>query len=131
METGGVRFGTRESDLEEHAITYGNIVNRSLTVGGVDRLTALQSLDIGDPIRYAGLPGYKQILLWKKYKPFIPQEYASDPLYAKPTKEVIDSEKKDQKKRSAVKKERKETKIARTAASNDAPSAETGLAEDI
>ena len=61
-------------------------------------------------VLYKGLPGYKQILLYRSYISFVPIQYHSDALYQKPSKETLDAEKLDQKERKAYKKMKKESK---------------------
>jgi hypothetical protein len=65
-----------------------------------------------ETVLYKGLPGYKQVLLHKSYIGFVPQEYHSDPLYQKPSSEVLKAEAEDQKSRKEYKKMKKEMQIA-------------------
>jgi hypothetical protein len=60
---------------------------------------------------YKGIPGYKQVMMYKKYRPFIPEQYRSDLLYCEPSKEVLDAEEKAKKQRRQNKKMRKEAKL--------------------
>jgi hypothetical protein len=59
---------------------------------------------------YKGLPGYKQAMMYKNYLSFIQEQYRSDILYRKPSKEVMDAEEKEQKQRRQYKKMKKESK---------------------
>jgi hypothetical protein len=104
-------FFARESNQPEHVATYGSIVNPEFIAANGDRLLAVRSLSVGNPLQYKDLPGYKQVLMHNKYLPYIPKEYSSDILYQKTNKEVLESEELDQKKRRANKKVKKETKF--------------------
>jgi hypothetical protein len=108
ISTGKMTFYTRQSALEEHQKVYGNITNGNFGVG-VNRIQKLRSI-APDPVFYSGLPGYKQISLYKNYIQYVPAQYHSDVLYLKPSKEVIDAEELDQKERKAYKKIKKEGK---------------------
>jgi len=105
----GVRFYTRESAMDEHTPTYGNILN-PVFAQGANRVELLRKLQ-PETVLYSGLPGYKQIQMCKNYFQFIPLQYHSDELYKKPSEEVLEAEAKDQKRRKEYKKRKKEEKI--------------------
>lgn len=104
---------TRVSDLPEHTVESAFIINKKLTIEAgktpEERLALLQLIQPAI-IEYKGLPGYKQVLLYEKYRPFVPVQFHKDDLYKKPTKQLLDEEKKDQKERKVYKKEKKEAK---------------------
>ena len=103
-------FATRRSALPEHLEVGGDIMNRLFVEGNNNRLDSLKSLK-PKRLLYPGLPGYKQILLYKSYIRYVPKQYHSDPLYKKPTKDVLEAEEADQKKRKASKREKKKKEI--------------------
>lgn len=93
---------TRLSDLPEHQRVYGDIINKKFAPQGGDRLQALWSLQ-PEKVFYKGLPGYKQVLMYENYAPFVPKQYHSDDLYKKPSEDVLKSEKEDQDERKSTK----------------------------
>jgi hypothetical protein len=106
-----MRFYTRRSALDEHQAVYGNILNNTFAIGA-NRIETLKAM-APERVVYAGLPNYKRILMHKNYVHFVPQEYHNDPLYQRPSKDVIESEEKDQKERRAYKKMKKEQKTVK------------------
>ena len=108
-----LRFTTRQSALPEHTEERGDLVNPLFKQDGSSRIDLLRQLR-PNRVLYKGLPGYKQVLLHKNYISFVPQQYHSDPLYQKPSKEVLEAEEKDQKQRKAYKKMKKEGKSITT-----------------
>jgi hypothetical protein len=103
------RFFTRQSALPEHQEVTGDIVNPAFAPGDGNRQELLASLT-PERVLYKGLPGYKQILLYKSYIAFVPLQYHSDDLYQKPSKETVAAEKLDQKERKEYKKMKRERK---------------------
>ena len=102
-------FTTRQSALPEHLEVAGDIVNSDFVEENNTRSDLLRRLQ-PERVLYKGLPGYKQFLLYKNYISFVPKQYHSDPLYQKPSEQVLQSEEDDQKKRKAYKKAKKESK---------------------
>jgi hypothetical protein len=101
-----LQFFTRQSHLPYHPPVYGNITN-SKFAEGAGRLSAIKNLQ-AKMIRYPGLPGYKQVMMHKKYTPYVPPKYHNDILYKEPSQKIKDSKAKDQQERKAYKKMKKE-----------------------
>jgi hypothetical protein len=104
-----MRFYTRMSNMDEHQAVYGDVANPSFATGG-NRLKSLKALT-PEPVIYDGLPGYKQILMYKKYRPFVPLELHTEDLYKKPPPATWKSEEEYQKMRKQMKKEKKAAKV--------------------
>ena len=104
----------RRSDLPEHEVDAHDAIKRNFE-GKQDyptfadavnnRKKIMKDLE-GKLLKMLTPPGiniYKQVELYLKYKPLIPQEFWTDPLYKKPLKHIVD----------AVKKEKKDRKVFR------------------
>jgi hypothetical protein len=77
----------RQSNLPEHeefvlklGKKYTEGMSYAKIVGHTDQVLA--------PIPHVGLNPYKQVEMFKNYRPNIPVEFHSDELYAEPSKEV-------------------------------------------
>lgn len=107
--SGHLYMHSRRSDLNEHKEVRCDIIKQSFLAETTERFTAIFSMN-PDRIEYAGLPGYKQVLLWKNYLQFVPAKYHTDPMYKKPSDELLQSEKQDKKERKLAKEEKKKKK---------------------
>ncbi|KAG7358348.1 hypothetical protein IV203_014936 [Nitzschia inconspicua] len=104
---GEVKFYTRQSALDEHKEAVGRITNPKFSSGGT-RKEVLKSM-VPATIEYKGLPGYKQVLMSTKFKEYVPPKDRNDPLYAQPSREVLNAEADDQRARRLSKKQKRES----------------------
>jgi hypothetical protein len=112
-------MSVKESNLEEHPTKVTNILKPNMMLFNVadgtegtlqeavtSRLSLLQRADFLDHLPFKGIPEFKQVMLYRNYRKFIPPKH-QDEICPKPSDEVLKRQKDDQKNRLDAKKAKK------------------------
>ena len=96
------RFGFEDGRYDMDDYPYDKKKKLKDAVAARPRIIRAAMADQLKEIEAPGINIYKQVEMFTKYLPVVPQEYHDDDLYAKPTDEVIQATREESRKRKAL-----------------------------